>query len=120
MGADFLEKAAPQFEKCWDKGRLDLVAEDLFTRLPTTKSRAFEATLLGAAPVKKGEKITIDRVGNGLLVSRGHTELALSEDPPSAVVEAIEVNCGVAQGIVDEVHEMAGVVEISVCIARPQ
>jgi hypothetical protein len=46
MGADFLEKAAPQFEKCWDKGRLDLVTQDLFTRLPTTKSRAFEATLL--------------------------------------------------------------------------
>ena len=28
MGADFLEKAAPQFEKCWDKGRLDLVTQE--------------------------------------------------------------------------------------------
>ncbi|MCP1913372.1 hypothetical protein J2R96_005852 [Bradyrhizobium elkanii] len=120
MGADFLEKAAPQFEKCWDKGRLDLVAQDLFTRLPTTKSRAFEATLLGTAQVTKGEKITIDRVRGGLLVSRGHTELALSEDAPAAVIAAIESNCGVAQGIVEEVHEMAGVVEISVCIARLQ
>jgi hypothetical protein len=120
MGADFLQKAAPQFEKCWDKGRLDLVTQDLFTRLPTTKSRAFEAILLGTAPVKKGERITIDKVGRGLLVSRGHTELALSEDAPAALVEAIKANCGVAQGIVDEVHEMAGVVEISVCIARPQ
>jgi len=120
MGADFLEKAAPQFEKCWDDGRLELIAQDLFTRLPTTKSRAFEATLLGAAHLKKGEKITIDKVGSGLLVSRGHTELALSEEAPATVVNAIEANCGVAQGIVDEVHEMAGVVEISVCIARLQ
>ena len=83
MGADFLEKAAPHFEKCWDKGRLDLVTQDLFTRLPTTRSRAFEAVLLGGAPVKKGEKITIDKVGSGLMVSRGHTELALSEDARS-------------------------------------
>ena len=120
MGADFLQKAAPQFQKCWDKGRLDLVTHDLFTRLPTTKSRAFEAVLLGGAPVKKGDRITIDKVGRGLLVSRGHAELALSEDAPASLVDAIEANCGVAQGIVDEVHEMARVVEISVCIARPQ
>lgn len=119
MGADFLQKAAPLFEKCWDRGRLDLVTQDLFTRLPTTRSRAFEAVLLGA-PVKKGDRITIDKVGRGLFVSRGHTELALCEDAPASLLEAIEANCGVAQGIVDEVHEMARIVEISVCIAKPQ
>ncbi|MGJ4932249.1 hypothetical protein ACQR1I_35465 [Bradyrhizobium sp. HKCCYLS2038] len=120
MGADFLQKAAPQFEKCWDRGRLALVTQDLFTRLPTTRSRAFEAVLLGRAPVKKGDKFTIEKVKRGLLVSHGHTEIALSEDAPPSLVDAIEANCGVAQGIVDEVHEVAGVVEISVCLAKLQ
>jgi hypothetical protein len=118
MGADFLEKAAPQFKKCWDRGRLDLVTQDLFTRLPTTKSRAFDAVLSGSAPVKKGDKVTIDKVGKKLLVSRGHTELARCEDAATELIDAIGSNCGVAQGTVDEVHEMAGIVEISVCIAR--
>jgi hypothetical protein len=120
MGADFLEKAAPHFEKCWDKGRLDLVTQDLFTRLPTTRSRAFAAELQGSASLTKGEKITIDKVGTTLVVSRGHTELARCEDAAAELIEAIEANCGIAQGSVDEVHEMAGVVEISVCIARSE
>lgn len=120
MGADFLEKAAPQFEKCWDKGRLDLVTQDLFTRLPTTKSRSFAAELQGSASLKKGEKITVDKVGRVLVVTRGHTELARCEDAASELIDAIEANCGLAQGSVDEVHEMAGVVEISICIARSE
>jgi Tfp pilus assembly protein FimT len=120
MGADFQEKAAPHFEKCWDNGRLDLVTQDLFTRLPTTRSRAFAAELQGSASLKKGEKVTIDKVGRKLLVSRGHTELARCEDAASELIDAIEANCGVAQGSVDGVHEMAGIVEISVCITRSQ
>jgi hypothetical protein len=120
MGADFCEKAAPRFKKCWDNGRLDVVTKDLFTRLPTTNSRAFEADLIGSASLTKGEKVTIDKVGKSLIVSRGHTELARCDDAPSVMVEAIEANCGIAQGSVDEVHEMAGVVEISICIARSE
>jgi hypothetical protein len=121
MGADFLEKAAPRFEKCWDNGRLDLVTQDLFTRLPTTRSRSFVAEICGsAASLEKGAKINIDKVGKALVVSIGHTELARSEDAACEIIDAVEANCGIAQGCVDEVHEMAGVVEISICLARPE
>jgi hypothetical protein len=120
MGADFLEKATPQFKKCWDNGRLDLVTQDLFTRLPTSKSRSFAAGLQAAASRKKGEKLTIDKLGEVLVVSRGHTELARCEDAAPELIDAIEANFGLAQGTVDEVHELAGIVEISVCIARPK
>ncbi len=120
MGADFLEKATPQFEKCWDNGRLDLVTQDLFSRLPTSKSRSFAAVLQGGVLPKKGEKLTIDKLGKTLVVGRGHTELARCEDAAAQLTEAIESNCGLAQGTVDEVHELAGIVEISVCIGRPK
>jgi hypothetical protein len=120
MGADFLEKATPQFEKCWDNGRLDLVTQDLFTRLPTSKSRSFAAELQESASLKKGEKLTIDKLGKILVVTRGHTELARCRDAAPELMDAIEANFGLAQGTVDEVHELAGIVEISVCIARPK
>jgi hypothetical protein len=120
MGADFSEKTAPTFKKCWDQGRLDLVTEDLFNRLPTAKSRSFAAVVSESGSLQKGEKITIDKVGKVLVASLGHTELARSEDAPVELLEAVEANCGVAQGIVEEVHELAGVVEISLCIGNKQ
>jgi hypothetical protein len=120
MGADFSEKTTPTFKKCWDQGRLDLVTEDLFNRLPTAKARSFAAELSESASLQKGEKVTIDKIGNALVATRGHTELARSEDSPAELLEAIEANCGVAQGIVEEVHELAGVVEISLCIGNQQ
>jgi hypothetical protein len=97
-----------------------VVTQDLFTRLPTTRSRSFAAEMQNSASWKKGEKITVDKVGKVLVVSRGHTELARCEDAASELIDAIEANCGLAQGSVDEVHEMAGIVEISICIARSQ
>jgi len=112
MGADFLEKAAPSFQKCWDQGRLDLMNEDLLTRLPTAKTRSF--------PAKKGDKITVDKVGETLVATRGLTEVARCDDPPAQLLEALAANCGVAQGTVDEVHELAGIAEISICIANPK
>jgi hypothetical protein len=120
MGADFLEKATQQFEKCWDNGRLDLVAQDLFTRLPTIKSRSFAAVLQGSPSLEKGEKLTLDKVGSALIAMRGHTELARCDDASAELIDAVEANCGIAQGTVEEVHDLAGIVEISVCIGRPK
>jgi len=96
MGADFLEKATPSFEKCWDSGRLDLVNADLLTRLPTVKSRSFAAEIGRPGSLKKGDKITVDKVGKSLVATVGHTELARC-DSPAELLDAIEINCGVAQ-----------------------
>jgi len=120
MGADFLEKAAPSFQKCWDQGRLDLMNEDLLTRLPTAKTRSFPAKLSQSGSIRKGDKITVDKVGETLVATRGLTEVARCDDPPAQLLEALAANCGVAQGTVDEVHELAGIAEISICIANPK
>jgi hypothetical protein len=119
MGADFLEKATPTFKKCWDKGRLDLVTDDLLTRLPTIKLRSFAAEMSASGSLKKGEKITVDKHGKALVATRGHTELARCEDSPAELLDAIEANCGMVQGTVDEVHELAGIAEISICVGNP-
>lgn len=120
MGADFLEKTAPTFQKCWDEGRLLLVNQDLLTRLPASKSRSFAADLTGSGTLKKGDKATVEKIGKALVASLGHTELARCEDPPAELVDAINANCGMVQGEVDAVHELAGIVEISICLSQPE
>jgi hypothetical protein len=116
MGTDFLEKTAPTFQKCWDQGRVDLASQDLLTRLPTVKARSFAAEVATPGSLQKGDKITVDKVDKALIATRGLTELARCEDPPAELLDALAANCGVAQGVVDEVHEVAGIVEISICI----
>jgi len=120
MGADFLERAAPTFQKCWDEGRLELVNKDLLTRLPASSSRSFAANLSARGVLKKGDKTTVEKVGNALVASLGHRELARCESAPAELVESINANCGMVQGEVDEVHELAGIVEISICLSKPE
>jgi hypothetical protein len=120
MGVDFLEKATPTFSKCWDRGRLELVSDDLLTRLPTTRLRSFPAEMSASGSLKKGEKITVDKVDKALVATRGHTELARCQDPPAEVLDAIEANCGMVQGTVGEVYELAGIVEILICVGNPK
>lgn len=116
MGADFLEKTTPSFEKCWDAGRVQLAAADLITRLPVAKSRSFAAGICRRGSLKKGDRVTVDKMGAALVASVGHTELARCDDFPAELLEAVEARCGVVEGTVDEVHETAGIAEISICI----
>jgi hypothetical protein len=120
MGADFLERATPTFKKCWDEGRLWLVNKDLMTRLPASRSRSFAANVTAGAVLRKGDQTTVEKIGSSLIASLGHTELARCENAPAELAEAIEANCGIVQGEVDEVHELAGIVEISICLAKPE
>jgi hypothetical protein len=120
MGVDFIERAAPTFKKCWDRGRLELVNDDLLARLPTTKLRSFDAQMSIAGSLKKGEKITVERIGKALVATRGHTEVARCENAPAELFDAIEANYGIAQGTVFEVHELAGIAEISICVENPK
>jgi hypothetical protein len=120
MGTDFLEKTAPTFQKSWDQGRVNLVSEDLLTRLPTVKARSFAAELSTSGSLKKGDKITVDKIGKALVATRGQTELARCEDSPAELLDALSANSGVAEGTVQEVHDLAGIAEISICIGNPK
>jgi hypothetical protein len=96
------------------------VTADLLTRLPTTKLRSFNAEISVDGSLKKGETVNVDKIGNALSVSRGHIELARCEDPQAELIEAVGANRGIAQGTVLEVHEIAGIVEIFICVDNPK
>lgn len=115
MGADFVEKATRSFKKSWDRERVALATDDLFTRQPERAARTAAAEITGNASLEVGEKVTVEREAGGLIARRGLDEIARFSNPPLALVKAVENSCGVAIGTVEDVHDLAGVAEISLC-----
>jgi len=115
MGADFIRDAAATFKKSWDRGLVRLGTADLFTQQPTCAPRVVDADLVANASIRAGETLVIRKVGNRLVAARGLSEVAYLTNPPADVVKAIEASCGIAKGVVEHVHDDAGVAEIAVC-----
>jgi hypothetical protein len=113
MGADFYDKAAKGFKKSFDRARATLATPDLFTRQPECVTRSVAADMI--VPVTVGERLTIEREGAELIGLRGNKEVIRIKDPTSDQLEAITASCGVAQGVVEQVHELAQVAELSLC-----
>ena len=114
MGADFIRDAAATFKKSWDQGLVRLGTADLFTQQPTCAPRVVDADLVGDASIRAGETLVIRKIGNRLVVSRGLSEVAHLRSPPADVLRAIDASCGIAKGVVEQVHDDAGVAEIAV------
>ena len=115
MGADFIAKAAPSFKKSWDKGRVRRATADLFTRLPECAARSAAGEIIGGAKFSVGDKVVVERAQKGLVGRRGLDEVLRIENPPAELMTAVESSCGVAKGTIEQVHEAAGVVEVSLC-----
>ncbi|MFO1100368.1 MAG: hypothetical protein U1E81_19425 [Xanthobacteraceae bacterium] len=115
MGADFIEKATPTFKKSWDRARVALGTADLFTREPSCAARTAAAEIVGRAKLSIGDRVTVEPHGAGLVALRGNTEVARFTKPSAELVKAVNDSCGVAKGVVEQVHDLAGVAEISLC-----
>lgn len=115
MGVDFIERATPTFKKSWDRARVALATADLFTRLPEYTARVAEADIIGNAELEIGDQLIVEVQGNRLVARRGNSDVALFTNPPPALFEAVTASFGIAKGIVERVHSIAGVVEISLC-----
>lgn len=113
MGADFLEKATPSFNKSMDRARSELETADLFTRTPSCAARTAAADIIGDAQLEVGDRLTVETQNGGLVARRGNNDLARLTNPAPEIVKAVETSCGIAKGTVDEVHDLARVVEIS-------
>lgn len=113
MGADFIEKATPTFQKSWDRARVALATADFFTRQPACAARIAAADIVGNARLQVGDWLHVEVEAGGLVARRGNTEVARFTKPAAELVKAIEASCGIAKGVVEQVHELAGVVEIS-------
>lgn len=115
MGADFVEKATPTFKKSWDRARVALATADLFTRAPSCAVRTATAEIVGNAKLHIGDQLTVEREGEGLVALRGNFEVARFTKPAAELVKAVRDSCGVAKGVVEQVYDLAGVAEISLC-----
>jgi hypothetical protein len=115
MGADFIEKATPTFKKSWDRARATLATADLFTRVPPCATRVAAADIVGDARLEVGDQLTVEVQDGGLVARRGNTDVARFLNPSADLVRAVETSSGVAKGTVEQVHDLAGVAEISLC-----
>jgi hypothetical protein len=115
MGADFIEKATPSFKKSWDRARVALATADLFTREPICAARSAAAEIVNCAKLRVGDRLTVEPQGETLVALRGNTEVARFTKPSAELVKAVNDSCGMAKGVVEQVHDLAGVAEISLC-----
>ena len=115
MGADFLDKATPTFKKSFDRARTKLATADLFTREPTANARTCAADIIGDASFAIGDHVVLEKFENRLIGRQGTREVLKISRPPAELVNAIENSSGVAKGIIQSIHQLAGVVELSTC-----
>ena len=115
MGADFLERAGPTIKRSWDRRRVALATSDLLTKQPGCAGRSVVGEIVGDARLTPGEKLTVEKAAGGLVARRGLTDLVRIPQAPADVLQGIEESCGVGVGIIDQVHDAAGVAEISIC-----
>jgi|SRR5690606_288368 len=115
MGADFVERVRKTIKRSWDRQRVELARSDLLTIQPGCAGRSVVGEIIGDARLTPGEKLTVEKAEVGLVGRRGLKDVVRILNPPADVVRGIEESCGVGVGIVDEVHDAAGVTEITVC-----
>jgi hypothetical protein len=115
MGLDFIRKAAPAFHKGLDQKRIELATPTLFTRQPASAPRTYAAHMRGGEALTAGEKLGVRLDGDCVVALRGLDPIATINNPPAELVDALSASHGEACGIVQEVHDIAHVAEITVC-----
>ena len=115
MGTDFIRKAAACFEKSWDKGAIEASTANLFTQQISSVDRIAAAEIRNNARFTESDEVIVKLKGETLFAIRGLIEVARFIDPHPLLIEAVRDSCGIAKGTVEEVHNLAGVVEISLC-----
>jgi hypothetical protein len=115
MGVEFIQRAAPTFKKSWDRGRKALGTADLFTRTPDMAGCSAAFVIANNARLSPGECVVVESEGSDLIARRGLAEVARADAPPAQLLRAVEDSCGVAKGTVEQIHEVAGMAEISLC-----
>jgi hypothetical protein len=115
MGVDFIRRAARSFHKGLDRRRIELASPTLFTQQPTAAPRIYAAHLCSGQALNTGEKLGVRLDGEKVLAMRGLDQVATITSPPAELVQALSIVHGEACGVVQQVHDMARMAEISVC-----
>lgn len=115
MGVDFIRKVSRTFEKHLDLARSELGTADLFTRTPIEDRPSFPVDVAPGVRLDTGQELTVE-VSNETLVFRDVLSVVARADAPTAaVLEAINSSSGIATAIVQEMHDLSGVAEVTLC-----
>jgi hypothetical protein len=115
VGADFIERISPSYRKSMDRARARLATSDLLANEEACAARTAVAEIVSGQSLRVGERITVEVEDGQLVGRRGLTEVARCMAPPLDLLQAVEDSCGIAKGTVEQVHDIAGVAEISLC-----
>jgi hypothetical protein len=114
MGTDFLQRVGKTLKRSWDEGRAAIGTPDLTTREPVCGGRAVAANIVPGARISAGDSVNAELEGDTLVFRRGLSVVARKMNPPAQIAEAVRQHCNIRPGTVDQVHDMAGMVEITV------
>ena len=115
MGIEFVRKAAPSFRKGLDRMRIELATPTLFSREPACAPRAYAAKVRSGQTLTAGEMVGVRLDGEQILVLRGLDPVATFNSPPAELRDALSASHGEGFGLVQEVHDVASMAEITVC-----
>lgn len=116
MGADFLRKQANAFSKSLNQARVDLSTPDLLTHGPDEQPRAYPAEMKTDTKFTLGECLIVCFEGEKVVARRGTRTVAEFTSLPKRLTKALaEESYGTACGIVNQVYELAGKLDIAIC-----
>lgn len=115
MGTDFIEKTKRSFDKHLDRQRAKLATADLFTQELGDMCQTFPAVIQDGALVVSGDALIAEIAGGHLILTHDLRVVAIVTDPPTAVLSAVQDSCGIATAIVQEVHSISGIAEVTLC-----
>jgi hypothetical protein len=115
MGIEFVRKKAKAYRRHFDIGRRDLGIADLFSKETTSVARQLPFDLAQSAEVHVGETVTVEMEGSVLIARIRLNEVGRAENPPNEILSAVQGSCGIAKGLIEQVHGLSRVVEISLC-----
>lgn len=115
MGSDFLQRAGKTLKRSWDEGRAALARRDLISRDPNCAGRSVSADIECGATLVVGDTVTVQIEGDDLVARKGLAIVARRQRPSPEMAAAVMASCNVRYGTVEQVHDVAATVEITVC-----
>ena len=113
MGTDFFLRAGKSLKRSWDRGRAEMAAPNLTTRELVSGSRGMPANMMKDAKIVAGEAVTLEVDGGAVVVRRCLAIVARNDSPSPAILEAVARHYNILPGTISVVHDLAGMVEIT-------
>jgi hypothetical protein len=114
MGLDFIRRAAPTFQKSWDRGRTALAQPTLFTRYPECRTRSVIAEFDDGIRPGPGTTVAVCLSQKELVLVAGITRMGIVRNAPPDLLNAIASSGGCALGHVVSINPLSGTADVEI------